>query len=548
MTEQRRRPDADGPQRATIADLLVAAEPYPRPLGGLTDRLAQAGLLHGARSGGRPIGAAALADIRIHALAYNSRHVRPNGVFVAIAGEHADGHDYLDAATRRGAIAALVERPVPDVDIPQLVVESTRPALAHAAAWWYGDPSHELAVVGITGTDGKSTTCALTVAVLESAGLSSGLVGTVETKIDAVREANPEHVTTPQAPELQAALRAMVTAGDRVAVVETTSHGLALERVTGIAYDVAVLTNLSHEHLDLHGTFERYRAAKLSLFEKLARRGATKSDTPRAGIVNRDDPNADLFEAVVRESGARLITYGTDSGAEIRADRIEEDARRLRVHLVSPRWSGPIDLRLAGRFNAHNALAAWAVGEAFAVDPEAIRVGLQSVEGVAGRMERVEAGQPFGVIVDYAHSPAALEKVLDVLAPLAAARGGGLVVVFGSAGERDVAKRPLMGRVAGDRARVVVLADEDPRGEDSMAILDQIARGAEEAGRRRGRDLLLIPDRRTAIEAAFERARPGDVVLLAGKGHERSIIVGTEPRPWNEREAAEQALAAMGYS
>jgi UDP-N-acetylmuramoyl-L-alanyl-D-glutamate--2,6-diaminopimelate ligase len=548
MTEERRQPDGDGPQPVTIADLLAAAEPHPRPLGGLTDRLTQAGLLRGARSGGRPIGAAALADIRIHALAYNSRHVRPNGLFVAIAGEHADGHDYLDAATRRGAAAALVERPVPDVDIPQLVVESTRPALAHAAAWWYGDPSHELAVVGITGTDGKSTTCALTVAVLESAGLSSGLIGTVETKIDGVREANPEHVTTPQAPELQATLRAMVTAGDHVAVVETTSHGLALERVTGIAYDVAVLTNLSHEHLDLHGTFERYRAAKLSLFEKLARRGVTKSDTPRTGVVNRDDPNADLFEAVVRESGARLITYGTESGAEIRADRIEEDARRLRVHLVSPRWSGPIDLRLAGRFNAHNALAAWAVGEAFGLDPEAIRVGLQSVEGVAGRMERVDAGQPFGVIVDYAHSPAALEKVLDVLAPLAAARGGGLVVVFGSAGERDVAKRPLMGRVAGDRARVVVLADEDPRGEDSMAILDEIARGAEEAGRRRGRDLLLIPDRRAAIEAAFERARPGDVVLLAGKGHERSIIVGTEPRPWNEREAAEQALAAMGYS
>ncbi len=530
-----------------IADLVAAAEPAPRPLGALIDRLAAAGILRGARSDGRAIGAAALADIRIAALAYDSRCVAVGTLFVAVTGEHADGHDFVAAAADRGAAAVIVERPLPDVAVPQLVVERTRAALAQAATWWYGDPSHALAVVGITGTDGKSTTCALTVAVLESGGLSTGLVGTVETKIDGVREANPEHVTTPQAPELQGALRAMADAGDRVAVVETTSHGLALERVAGIAYDVAVFTNLSHEHLELHGTFERYRAAKLSLFEMLARRGPTKAGSPRAGVVNRDDANGDLFEAVVRESGARLLTYGTDPGAEIRAEKIEEDTRRLRLHVVTPRWSGPVDLQLAGRFNAHNALAAWGVGEAFGLEPDAIRRGLESVAGVAGRMERVDAGQPFGVIVDYAHSPAALEKVLDVLAPLAAARGGGLIAVFGSAGERDVAKRPLMGRVAGERARVVVLADEDPRGEDSTTILDAIARGAESAGRRRGRDLLLIPDRRAAIQAAFERAKPGDIVLLAGKGHETSIIVGTDPRPWNERAVAEEVLAGMGY-
>jgi len=535
------------PGRGRIADLLRAAEPAPRLLGGLIDRLAGAGILRGARSGGRPIGAAALADIRIAALAFDSRRVAPGTLFVAVTGEHADGHDFVPAAAERGAAAVIVERPLPEVAVPQLVVERTRAALPQAATWWYGDPSHQLAVVGITGTDGKSTTCALTVAVLEAAGLSSGLVGTVETKIDGVREANPEHVTTPQAPELQAALRAMADAGDRVAVVETTSHGLALERVAGIAYDVAVFTNLSHEHLELHGTFERYRAAKLGLFESLARRSPTKTGTPRAGIVNRDDANAGLFEAVVRESGARLLTYGTDPGADVRAEKIEEDAHRLRVHVVTARWSGPVDLLLAGRFNAHNALAAWAVGEAFGLDPDAIRRGLESVAGVAGRMERVDVGQPFGVIVDYAHSPAALEKVLDVLAPLAAAQGGGLIAVFGSAGERDVAKRPLMGRVAGERARLVVLADEDPRGEDPMAILDEIARGAEAAGRRRGRDLLLVPDRRAAIQAAFERAKPGDIVLLAGKGHEVSIIVGTEPRPWNERRAAEDLLAEMGY-
>ena len=530
-----------------IAGLLRAAEPGPRPLGGLIQRLTKIGLLRGARSEGRAIGPSALAEIRVTGLAHDSRRVQPGCLFVAVTGGHVDGHDYVDAAGRLGAAAVIVERPLPEVALPQLIVEHSPLALAHAATWWYGDPSHELAVIGVTGTDGKSTTCALAVAVLEAGGLPAGLIGTVETKIDGVREGNQEHVTTPQAPELQAALRAMQNAGDRAAVVETTSHGLSLDRVTGIAYDVAVFTNLSHEHLELHGTFDRYRAAKLSLFEMLARTTPAKPGVPRAGIVNRDDASAALFEAVVRESGARLITFGTDAGSQIRAERIEDDARRLRVHVATPRWSGPIDLQLAGRFNAHNALAAWAVGEAFGLPPDAIRHGLESVSGVAGRMERVDAGQPFGVIVDYAHSPAALEKVLDVLAPVAAARGGGLIVVFGSAGERDRAKRPLMGRVAGQRARLVVLADEDPRGEDSAAILDAIARGAEAAGLRRGHNLLLIPDRRTAIAAALERAAAGDIVLLAGKGHERSIIVGTVAQPWNEREAAEEALAALGY-
>jgi UDP-N-acetylmuramoyl-L-alanyl-D-glutamate--2,6-diaminopimelate ligase len=242
-----------------------------------------------------------------------------------------------------------------------------------------------------------------------------------------------------------------------------------------------------------------------------------------------------------------LLTYGTDPGADVRAESIAEDARRLHVGVATPRWSGPLDLQLAGRFNVHNALAVVALGEALELDPSAVRSGLQSVAGVAGRMERVDLGQPFGVIVDYAHTPAALEKVLDLLAPLAAARGGSLIVVFGSAGERDTAKRSIMGRIAGQRCRVVVLADEDPRGEDPLKILDEIARGAESAGRRRDRDLLLIPDRAAALHAAFERAHPGDIVLLAGKGHERSILVGAEARPWDERQAAIDALNRLGF-
>ena len=224
-----------------------------------------------------------------------------------------------------------------------------------------------------------------------------------------------------------------------------------------------------------------------------------------------------------------------------------DDARRLRFTVRAPRWTGEVSLQLAGRFNVHNALAAVALGEALELPPRAVRNGLAGVTGVPGRMERVDCGQPFGVIVDYAHSPASLQKVLDQLAPLAAGGSGGLIAVFGSAGERDVQKRPMMGRIAGRLCRLVVVTDEDPRGEDSEAILDEIAAGAEAAGKRRGEDLLCIPDRAEAIDAAFDRARPGDVVLLAGKGHEQSIIMEDGPRPWDERTEAVRALSLLGY-
>lgn len=536
----------------TIADRLADAEPADRqPLGELVDRLERVGLEPAARADGRPIGARALAGIAVRSVTDDSRAVRPGDLFVAIPGEHGDGHDYLARAAEAGAVASIVERPVPDVALPQLVVERPRRALAEAAAWRFGDPSRELGVIGVTGTDGKTTTTFLAVAALVAAGVPTGLVGTAALRIGGLEEANPAHVTTPGAPELQRTLRAMARTGDRAAVIETTSHGLALDRVAAVAYDVAVFTNLSHEHLELHGSFEAYRAAKLSLFERLAARdpapGSKPIGWPRAGIVNLDDASGPLFGAVTREAGARLVTYGTDPSADVRVTRIEEDARRLRVAYEAPSGAARLELQLAGRFNAHNALAVVALGEALGLDLGAVRAGLESVAGVPGRMERIEAGQPFGVIVDYAHSPASLETVLDLLAPIAAARGGELIAVFGSAGERDTAKRPMMGRIAAQRSRLVIVTDEDPRGEDRRAILDEIARGAEAAGRRRDRDLLLVPDRATAIRTAFERARPGDIVLLAGKGHERTILYADGAIPWDERGAALAALAGLGF-
>jgi UDP-N-acetylmuramoyl-L-alanyl-D-glutamate--2,6-diaminopimelate ligase len=538
----------------TIAHLLATAEPMASvPLGGLIDRLTAERRLRGARLDGRAIGAAGLARIAVQGVTNDSRRVRAGSLFVAIPGLHVDGHEYVAAAAAGGAAAAIVERALPEVALPQLVVSESRTALATAAAWWYGDPSHDLAVVGITGTDGKTTTSFLAVAALEAAGIRTGMTGTAETRIGGVQAANEEHATTPEAPALQLALRAMALAGDTAAVIETTSHGLALGRVDAVAYDVAILTNLTHEHLELHGTWEAYRDAKLSLFERLARRAPAGSAGPKphawpaTGIVNADDLSAGAFIGVTQEAGARVITYGTDPAADIRATRVEEDQRRLRIAYDAPSGAGIVDLQLVGRFNVHNALAVVALGEAIGLDPGAVRDGLASVPVVPGRMERVELGQPFGVIVDFAHSPASLQTVLDLLAPLAASRGGGLIAVFGSAGERDTAKRPLMGRIAGERARIVVLTDEDPRGEDRDRILDEIARGAEAAGKRREHDLLVVADRRAAIEAAFERARPGDIVLLAGKGHERSILGPDGPRPWDERAEAEAALHRAGY-
>jgi UDP-N-acetylmuramoyl-L-alanyl-D-glutamate--2,6-diaminopimelate ligase len=538
-----------------VAAAIAAAEPAePRPLSGLLARLDGAGLLRGARRDDLPIGVGGVGDVPVRGVVEDSREVLDGSLFVAVPGFHVDGTEYVGRAAEAGAAAAIVERAVPGTPLAQVVVTASRPALAQAAGWWYGDPSRRLGVVGVTGTDGKTTTSFLAVAALEAAGVSTGLIGTVETKVGDARERHEAHVTTPGAPELQATLSAMVSSGNEAAVVETTSHALALDRVLGVAYDAAIFTNLSHEHLDLHGSFEAYRAAKLRLFAALAAGDANPATTvggvpwPKLAVINRDDPAGSWFEATAREAGATVLTYGQDEAADVRPTRVEEDARRLRVGYTAPSGDASIELRLAGRFNVHNALAVVALGEGLRLDAAAVRAGLEAVEGVPGRMERIDQGQPFAVIVDYAHSPASLGAVLDLLAPVAAARGGGLIALFGSGGERDTAKRGQMGRIAGERCRLVVATDEDPRGEDRDAIVDEIVRGVESAGRHRGVDVLAIPDRRAAIEAAFERARPGDVVLLAGKGHEPTILYGDHAVPWDEAAVARETLATMGWA
>ena len=494
-------------------------------------------------------GPAAVAGVRVGGVTHDSRQVRPGWVFVAIPGEHHDGHDHASAAVASGAVALVLERAQPIPGVPQVLVGSSRRALAVAASWMERDPSQAMGIVGITGTDGKTTTSYLVRSMLQAAGLRTGMLGTIDVVVGGHSLGNPGRATPPEAPELQGLLRRMVDAGDRWAVVEATSHGLAQERVGEVAWDVAVHTNVTHEHLEFHHTPEAYRAAKRRLFERLAT-GPANPDKGygKHAVVNLDDPFATIFTSAAADAGATLHGYGTDPDgpAAIRVTAVRE-RDGIEMEVRTPRWQDRVRIRLAGRFNVHNTLAAIGVGEALGLDPGAMRAGLESLERVPGRMETIDLRQPFRVIVDYAHTPDALAKALDALRPPADAGGGRLICVFGSAGDRDVAKRPMMGRVAGERCRLIVVTDEDPRSEDRMAILDAIAAGAERTGRVRGRDLLLIPDRATAIATAIGEARPGDVVVLCGKGHERSIETATGPVDWDEAAAARTALGGLGY-
>jgi UDP-N-acetylmuramoyl-L-alanyl-D-glutamate--2,6-diaminopimelate ligase len=495
----------------------MSDDPRRMGLGALADVIAPE------RVSGLPVG-------EVMSLAYDSRRVGPGTLFFAVPGIHVDGHAYAGAAVEAGAIGLVVERELAGLAVPQLVVDRTRRALADAADAWFGRPSEWLRVIGVTGTDGKSTVTALAAELLWACRWHPGQIGTVFIGVGDDLEPNLDRTTTPEALELQELLASMVRAGNDSVVMEATSHGLALDRTRNCRFDVGVVTTVTSEHLEFHGTLEAYRAAKARLVE----------EAPIA-ILNADDASFEYFRARARD---RVITFGIDAEADLRAGNLEADAAGTRFHLESPRWHGSVEVALPGRFNVSNALAALAVGEALGVDLHHAAGALERTTGVPGRMERVEAGQPFGVIVDYAHTADSLRKVLDILRPLTAGR---LIVVFGSAGERDPTKRAPMGRVAAEHADLVVVTDEDPRLEDPRAINEQIADGARSAGAVEGETLWVIDDRREAIAHAVGLASDGDLLLLAGKGHEASMFYGTEKRPWDDRAAAREALAAAGW-
>jgi UDP-N-acetylmuramoyl-L-alanyl-D-glutamate--2,6-diaminopimelate ligase len=472
---------------------------------------------------GMPVG-------EIGSIAYDSRQVGPGALFFAVPGDHVDGHDFIADAVAAGAAAVVAERETPGLAVPQLVVARTRDALADAADAWYHRPSERLEVIGVTGTDGKTTTCYLAVAALEAGGRKSGMIGTVAVRVGDRVLANEDRNTTPEAPELQGLLAEMLDAGNDSVVMEATSHGLAQSRVRNCRFRVAIVTNVTSEHLEFHGTLEAYRAAKAMLVE----------EAPTA-ILNADDPAFGYFRDRARD---RVVTYGTDASADVRPTSIDARADGTTFTAITPSWSGEVRLQLPGAFNVHNALAALALAEVEGIDPATAAMGIGGVEGVPGRMERIDVGQPFGVVVDYAHTADSLAKMLRTLRPLTHGR---LIVVFGSAGERDRVKRPAMGKIAAELADLAIVTDEDPRLEDGHAINEAIAEGARAAGARDGTNLWVIDDRRAAIAHAIGLARAGDMILLAGKGHEGSIFYANEKRWWDEREVARQELAAAGF-
>jgi len=481
-------------------------------------------------------------DIEVAAIAYDSRRVSPGALFVALPGQRTDGHLYLEEALARGAVALVVQEdrrplwePLLARGVAIVAVPNSRQALAALAAAFHGEPARRLRLVGVTGTDGKTSTCYLIAHLLMAAGEPTGLITTVAFRAGGEPLANELHTTTPEAPELQGLLARMAGAGDRYAVVEVTSHGLAQHRLDGCQFDAAVYTNLAPDHLDFHGTMEEYLKAKGRLLALLGE-GQDKG-VPKVLIINAEEPAWRLLQP---PAGVRCLTYGLKPTADVRAEEVELGPGGARFRLSSPWGEARLQTRLLGPFNVHNCLAAIALALTWGLPLRLVREALASFPGVPGRMEVVEEGQPFTVVVDFAHAPNALRQALLALRPLTRGR---LIALFGCAGERDVGRRYGMGLAAGELADFTIITVDDPRSEDPEAIAREVARGLRAAGRQEGRDYLLLLDRRRAIEYALHLAQPGDTVLLAGKGHETTLLLPEGAIPWDDRQVAREVLA-----
>jgi len=473
------------------------------------------------------------SDVEITGLAYDSRQVTPGDLFVAIKGLDADGHDFIRDAIRRGAVAVVGERET-SISVPYVLVPDSRQALAHLAAAFHGHPARKLRVIGVTGTDGKTTTVELVRSILTAAGHKTGMISTVEALIGDEHYETGLHTTTPDAPDVQRYLSQMVEAGTEYAVLEATSHGLAQHRVSACDFDVAVVTNVTHEHLDYHGSYEQYRADKARLFRGLTA-SHRKPGVPKVAVLNADDDSYEYLQVPADQQ----IAYAIHREADVMATSIQFTPGLTRFVVQTPDDVFDVQSCLVGEFNVYNILAAIAVGVSQVLDSGVVREGISAVRGVIGRMERIDEGQDFAAIVDFAHTPNALENALRALRPLTAER---LIVVFGCAGLRDVAKRPLMGEIAGRLADVTVITAEDPRTESLEAIMAQVAAGVEKTGLREGEGYYRIGDRAEAITFAVNLARSGDTVVVTGKGHEQSMCFGTVEYPWSDHEALRTAL------
>ncbi len=458
---------------------------------------------------------------------------------MALVGETDDGHRFIPDAIARGAVAVIGTGSLPTLAVPYFRVGDSRLALAQLSAAFYGFPARRLMMIGITGTDGKTTTANLIYEILKASGLRAGIISTVNAVIGDMVLDTGLHVTTPEAPDIQRYLAQMAAEGTTHVVLETTSHGLAQRRTAACDFDIGVITNITHEHLDYHGSYEAYRAAKGILFEDLAKTKPKNIGEVRAAVLNRDDGSYEYMRKITQ---VPVLSYGLNPGSDVRAEEIQHTPIGMTFEAIHEGIHIPVKTSLLGIYNVQNCLGAIAVTAGILKLPvEPISQGIAALTGVPGRMERIDLGQRFLAFVDFAHTPNALRRTLET------GRGmvgqGRVIAIFGSAGLRDRAKRGLMAQTSADLADLTILTAEDPRSESLGAILDEMASGAAERGAVEGRDFWRIPDRGEALRFAVGLAGPGDIIIACGKGHEQSMCFGEREYPWDDRTALQAALA-----
>lgn len=470
-------------------------------------------------------------EVPVKGIHYHSKRVEPGFVFVAIPGLRTDGHLFVDEAVARGAVAVVVSR---EVEVPLSVVavevEDTRLALARMAAALYSHPSLELRVVGVTGTNGKTTTTHLIKKILEK-NYRVGLVGTLGFWVGT--EGIPLVHTTPESLEFQEILRKTVTWGGTYAVCEVSSHALDLNRVEAVEFDAGVFTNLTQDHLDYHGDMQHYLDCKAKLFAGL---GEGEKSGPKYAVLNSDDPASRYIASMTH---VPTWHFGLGRGADVRGEEVRFHDRGITFRVRTPHGDSPIELKLVGMFNVYNALASLSVGLNEGMSLKDCAEALAQVVGIPGRFESVDCGQPFKVIVDYAHTPDGLENVLRAARAITSGR---VITVFGCGGDRDRGKRPLMGEVAARLSDIAVITSDNPRSEDPQAIISEIIPGVKKVG---GGRYFVEPDRRRAIELAIREASAGDLVLIAGKGHENYQIIGDRAFPFSDQEVAREVLGRL---
>ena len=546
-------------------------------------------------------------DCPVTAITADSRQVQPGALFVACTGGATDGHKYIPDAIAKGAAAVVGEQTLAGLAVPYIQVGNSRQSLAHLAAAFYGFPARKLTMIGVTGTDGKTTTTNLLYQIMLTAGIKAGMISTVNAVIgDQVLDTG-FHVTTPDAPDVQRYLSMMVDAGLTHVVLETTSHGWAQYRVDACEFDIGVVTNITHEHLDYHGSYEAYRAAKSRLFQSLAETQVKQQGNPRLAVLNRDDSSYEYLSAIIQSairhppSAIRhppsaisyqpsaishqpsAISYGLGERADVRAENIVYEASGFQFTIMVAQSATikndeqrvAINSKLIGAFNISNCLAALTAAVAgLGLDPQTAARGIAAFPGVPGRMERIELGQPFTAIVDFAHTPNALRVALETVrgmlnilprrsegreerstfaknkktsrtSLLRGEKKGRIIAIFGSAGLRDREKRRMMAEVSAELADITVLTAEDPRTESLEAILEEMANGARSKGGAEGETFFRVPDRGEAIRFGVRLAQEGDIVIACGKGHEQSMCFGTTEYPWDDRVAMRAALSEL---